>query len=168
MSVSLYDTLGADSVSYIINHATLSIIFTAPDKIPGLLRIANQLPNLKVIVSIDPLGKQVKPLLQAWGADKGIELYDMAECAYFRRKSWRCKMINALLFYFSGGIRSRTSSSCHTCQARTDTHHLLHFGERACPCLMQVVLISLFEPGYHWKPEGCNADPWKYGLRCHL
>lgn len=84
MSVSLYDTLGPDSVSYIINHATLSILFTAPDKIPGLLRIAKQLPNLKVIISIDPLGKQVKPLLHAWSADKGIELYDMAECERFK------------------------------------------------------------------------------------
>lgn len=32
-------------------------------------------------MSIDPLSDTVRPLLHAWAADKGIELYEMAERA---------------------------------------------------------------------------------------
>ncbi|KAF8332328.1 long-chain-fatty-acid-CoA ligase [Cantharellus anzutake] len=79
VSVSLYDTLGPDSVEYIVNHATLSVIFCAPEKVPELLRLAHRLPALRKIVSFDNLGDQAKPLLRAWGKDRGVEVLELEE-----------------------------------------------------------------------------------------
>lgn len=85
VTVSLYDTLGPESVSYIIRHATVNIVFATAEKIPGLLRLKDSLPDLKVIVSIDKLGgegkdsSKVKSLLDMWAKDKGVELYEFDE-----------------------------------------------------------------------------------------
>ena len=80
VSVSLYDTLGADSVQFIMNHAELSVIFCTLEKIPEILRIASKLSALKVIVSIDDLSDAIRPLLQAWGKDRGVEITELKNC----------------------------------------------------------------------------------------
>jgi long-chain acyl-CoA synthetase len=51
--VSLYDTLGPNTVEFCINHAEIPIIFAAPSHIPQLLTIADKCPSLKAIVSVD-------------------------------------------------------------------------------------------------------------------
>ncbi|KAJ2678994.1 medium-chain fatty acid-CoA ligase faa2, partial [Coemansia sp. RSA 1285] len=52
-TVALYDTLGADSIEYIVNHAEIEIIVCSLDKVPKLLKLREKLPHLKVIVSMD-------------------------------------------------------------------------------------------------------------------
>ncbi|KAI6043089.1 long-chain-fatty-acid-CoA ligase [Pisolithus marmoratus] len=79
VGVSLYDTLGRESVEYIINHAHLPIIFTTPDHIATLLKLAAIIPSLKVIVSFDPLGDDVKGLLSSWGETMGIRITELSE-----------------------------------------------------------------------------------------
>jgi long-chain acyl-CoA synthetase len=79
VGVSLYDTLGKDSVEYIINHAQLPIIFTTPDHIPALLKMSSKIPTLKVIVSFDPLDKQVRNALSSWGETVGIQVKELSE-----------------------------------------------------------------------------------------
>ncbi|KAI6164358.1 hypothetical protein EDD17DRAFT_1807011 [Pisolithus thermaeus] len=81
VSVSLYDTLGKESliVSDSINHAELSIIFTTPDHIATLLKLAASIPTVKVIVSFDPLGDNVKGLLSSWGETLGIRITELSE-----------------------------------------------------------------------------------------
>ncbi|KAF9228645.1 long-chain-fatty-acid-CoA ligase [Gyrodon lividus] len=79
VGVSLYDTLGKDSVEYIINHAQLSIIFTTADHIPALLKMSSKIPVLKMIVSFDPLDKQVRNALSSWGETAGIQLKELSE-----------------------------------------------------------------------------------------
>jgi long-chain acyl-CoA synthetase len=101
VSVSLYDTLGPDACSYIINHASLSIIFTTPEKIPGLLKRAKSLKALKVIVSLDPIGEKPKELLKQWATEKGIEIYDFEECGF-----------RVLLLIQFGGIERLIELSC--------------------------------------------------------
>lgn len=79
VGVSLYDTLGKESVEYIINHAELSIIFTTPDHIATLLKLAASIPSVKLIVSFDPLGDDVKELLFSWAATLGIRIAQLNE-----------------------------------------------------------------------------------------
>ncbi|KAJ1977532.1 medium-chain fatty acid-CoA ligase faa2 [Dimargaris xerosporica] len=89
-SVALYDTLGPQTVEFVINHSEISVLVCSVDKIPALLRLADKIPVLKVIVSMDSLDESVAPLrpglsvssvnvLKQWAADKGVHLYDLYE-----------------------------------------------------------------------------------------
>uniref|UniRef100_A0A7I4EI92 AMP-dependent synthetase/ligase domain-containing protein n=2 Tax=Physcomitrium patens TaxID=3218 RepID=A0A7I4EI92_PHYPA len=50
VSVPLYDTLGADAVTYIVNHAEVAAVFCTPDKLQTLLNCLSELPSLRLIV----------------------------------------------------------------------------------------------------------------------
>ncbi|KAH7889901.1 hypothetical protein F5I97DRAFT_1800610 [Phlebopus sp. FC_14] len=86
VGVSLYDTLGKDSVEYIINHAQLSIVFMSADHIPTLLKMAKNIPVLKMIVSFDPLDKQIKTALFTWGETVGIQIRELSEMESYGEK----------------------------------------------------------------------------------
>ncbi|KAJ1942873.1 medium-chain fatty acid-CoA ligase faa2, partial [Linderina macrospora] len=89
-SVALYDTLGAESVEYILNHAQVSVVVCSIDKIPRLLQLADKIPCLKAIISMDsfdahgrnpaalPFTVNSVRVLQDWAASKGIALLDVA------------------------------------------------------------------------------------------
>ncbi|KAK7023957.1 peroxisomal long chain acyl-CoA synthetase 7 [Favolaschia claudopus] len=79
VGVSLYDTLGKDSVEHIINHAELTIIFSTLDHIPALLKMAPQIPVLKMIVSIDPLSPEISKVFTEWGQIHNIVVKDLSE-----------------------------------------------------------------------------------------
>lgn len=49
--VPLYDTLGANAVEFIINHAEVSIVFVQEKKIPAILECLSKCACLKTIVS---------------------------------------------------------------------------------------------------------------------
>lgn len=86
---SLYDTLGREAVQFIIGHAEVSVVFSAPNHIPALLKLAKHCPTLKLIVSIeswDSYGAQgqlptVKgeAVLKEWAEQAGVKLMDLAE-----------------------------------------------------------------------------------------
>ncbi|KAJ1664459.1 medium-chain fatty acid-CoA ligase faa2 [Coemansia sp. RSA 1813] len=90
-SVALYDTLGADSVEYIIEHAGVSVLVCSIDKIPRLLKLKDRIPTLKVIISMDSFAEHAKNpvaqpftvnsirVLQEWAESKGVALFDMSE-----------------------------------------------------------------------------------------
>ncbi|KAJ7702319.1 hypothetical protein B0H17DRAFT_1043697 [Mycena rosella] len=77
VGVSLYDTLGKESVEYIINHAHLSIIFATLEHIPSLLKLAPK--ALKMIVSIDALSPEISKVFTAWGQTHDIVVKDLYE-----------------------------------------------------------------------------------------
>ncbi|TPX45150.1 hypothetical protein SeMB42_g01596 [Synchytrium endobioticum] len=84
ISVALFDTLGPDSVSYIINHAELSVVVCSLERVPNLLAVASRCPTLKVIISMDPLTTPcVVPapgtVLKSWAAEKEIILLSFTE-----------------------------------------------------------------------------------------
>ncbi|KAJ7771702.1 hypothetical protein B0H16DRAFT_1514415 [Mycena metata] len=79
IGVSLYDTLGKDSPSYRINHANLTIIFATVEHIPSLLKLAPQTPNLKLIVSIDPLSPELSKVFTEWGQTQNVLVKDFNE-----------------------------------------------------------------------------------------
>jgi len=83
VGVSLYDTLGMESVDFIINHASLSILFTTQDHIPTLLKMSSKIPGLKMIVSFDPLETQVRHALVSWAETVGVQIKELSEIEAF-------------------------------------------------------------------------------------
>ncbi|OLY79366.1 Long-chain-fatty-acid-CoA ligase 2, partial [Smittium mucronatum] len=91
-TVSLYDTLGESSAEYIINHSEAPLIICSIDKIAKLLKLSDQLPNIRNIVCINsfsaagsasslppPFNTSAINVLQEWAAAKNIGLYDFGE-----------------------------------------------------------------------------------------
>lgn len=82
-SVSIYDVLASDATEYIINHAELHCVVTSLPHIPTLLKLKPLLPNLKMIVSLDPLdageqaGHSKRALLESVAAGQDVAIYTM-------------------------------------------------------------------------------------------
>lgn len=82
-SVSLYETLGPDAGEYIIQHAELSCIVASLPHIPTLLALAPRVPQLKLIISVDPLdagepnGYSKLAVLNSIAAQHGIQIWSM-------------------------------------------------------------------------------------------
>ncbi|KAJ5495577.1 hypothetical protein N7539_000693 [Penicillium diatomitis] len=82
-SVSIYDVLAPDATEYIINHAELSCVVTSLPHIPTLLKLKNVLPNLKMIVCLDPLdageqnGYSKRAILESMAAGHDLSIYSI-------------------------------------------------------------------------------------------
>jgi long-chain acyl-CoA synthetase len=82
-SVSLYDTLGPDASEYIIRHANLACVITSLPHTPTLLKLKPRLPNLKLIIVLDPLdtgeapGLSKRALLETMSEDLGVKVFSM-------------------------------------------------------------------------------------------
>lgn len=82
-TVSIYDTLGASSTEYILNHAFLQCVAASLPHIPTLLKLKPKLPHLKVIISLDPLDEGEKEgyskhaMLTALAVDLGLQIYSI-------------------------------------------------------------------------------------------
>ncbi|KAH9890055.1 acetyl-CoA synthetase-like protein [Cubamyces lactineus] len=85
--VPLYDTLGADSVEHVVNHAELTIVFAAPDHIPFLLTVVPKLRTLRMIVSLESLEDDQKRVLSAWANTIGVAFKDITEVEEFGRNN---------------------------------------------------------------------------------
>ncbi|KAJ6439526.1 AMP-binding enzyme [Purpureocillium lavendulum] len=94
-TVSLYETLGPDTTEYIINHAELTSIVCSLPHIPTLLKLAPRLPQVKVIISMDPLdegeleGYSKGAVLNQLAAQHGIKIYSMKQVEEIGAKSGR-------------------------------------------------------------------------------
>lgn len=82
-SVSLYDTLGPEASEYIIRHANLACVVTSLQHTPTLLKLKPRLPNLKIIVVLDPLdageapGLSKQALLSSLAADLDVKIFSI-------------------------------------------------------------------------------------------
>ncbi|KAJ3551143.1 hypothetical protein NM688_g4894 [Phlebia brevispora] len=83
VSVPLYDTLGKDTVEFIINHTDMPLIFVTSQHIPKLLKISSKIPTLKIIVAMEPLELESKTILAAWGEQVGVKIMDLPELEEF-------------------------------------------------------------------------------------
>ncbi|KAF9501285.1 long-chain-fatty-acid-CoA ligase [Pleurotus eryngii] len=79
VGVSLYDTLGRDAVEYITNHAQCTVVFTPFSHVSDLLKMAPQLPNVKLIVSLDNLTPEARQVVSSWGDAVGIQVKDLSD-----------------------------------------------------------------------------------------
>uniref|UniRef100_A0A8C5LP27 Arachidonate--CoA ligase n=1 Tax=Leptobrachium leishanense TaxID=445787 RepID=A0A8C5LP27_9ANUR len=88
VAVPLYDTLGAEAITYIINKADISLVFCdTPEKAKLLLTNVekNETPVLKTIVLMEPFDED---LLER-GKKSGVELVSLKEmevCANLRKR----------------------------------------------------------------------------------
>jgi long-chain acyl-CoA synthetase len=90
VTVALYDTLGADTLTFTVNHADLEIIVCSVDKIPNLLKAASSCPKLKIIISMDDLAPgQATNVLKQWAEEKNIALYSFNEVEALGKKQPR-------------------------------------------------------------------------------
>lgn len=84
-TVSLYDTLGAQASEFIIRHANLACVATSLPHVPILLKLKPRLPNLKIVVILDPLEStqnehpdlSKQALLSSIAADVDIKIYSL-------------------------------------------------------------------------------------------
>jgi long-chain acyl-CoA synthetase len=56
-TVFLYDTLGPDSLEYIINHSEISVLVASDDKVNKILAVSNKCPTLKYIIILPTIKK---------------------------------------------------------------------------------------------------------------
>ena len=92
-TVSLYETLGPETSEYIIKHAELQSVVTSLPHVATLLALAPRCPDLKIIISMDPLdageqaGYSKAALLGEIAKQHGIAIYSMAEVEEIGAKS---------------------------------------------------------------------------------
>lgn len=85
IGVALYDTLGAESTEYIVNHCEAEMIICSLDHVPTLLATKSQMPKLRVLVSMDELdggevaGHTKAELLAKWGAEKDVKILSFSQ-----------------------------------------------------------------------------------------
>ncbi|PWA00878.1 hypothetical protein BB558_003052 [Smittium angustum] len=93
--VGLYDTQGQSQIEFILNHSETPVVICSLDKVHKLLSMADQLPLLKVVISMDsfervgsnlpgeyipsPFNTRSIDVLKHWAASKSIGLYDFKE-----------------------------------------------------------------------------------------
>ncbi|KAI9594291.1 hypothetical protein BDF19DRAFT_445496 [Syncephalis fuscata] len=103
VTVALYDTLGPETIEFILNHAEVQVLALSADKILNILQLREKLPQLKGLICMDSLdtfseltpaptatgapfpGSMPVPghVLRAWAAEKGLKLIDYAELEAF-------------------------------------------------------------------------------------
>ena len=74
-TVALYDTLGADTSRFIINHAQVPIMASQMQNVPTLLELAPSTPSLKVIIVFDsilPQQEESMDIQRKWGTAVGV------------------------------------------------------------------------------------------------
>ncbi|KAJ2499913.1 medium-chain fatty acid-CoA ligase faa2 [Coemansia sp. RSA 1972] len=98
-SVALYDTLGAESIEFIVQHAHVTVIVCSIDKVPRLLQLKAKLPALKAIISMDafdehsnnplalPFTVNSVRVLQEWAESQSVALYDVPQVVEMGRAS---------------------------------------------------------------------------------
>ncbi|KAF9001906.1 hypothetical protein BDQ17DRAFT_1357697 [Cyathus striatus] len=87
VSVSLYDTLGNDSVEYIIQHAQLPVVFSTSEHVPTLLKISSRVPHLRLIVCIDALSPEAAKLMNEWAHAQGVQFKLLSELEEFGKSN---------------------------------------------------------------------------------
>ncbi|KAK9992574.1 hypothetical protein SO802_027559 [Lithocarpus litseifolius] len=62
ISVPLYDTLGPDAVKFIVNHASVQVIFCVPQTLNSLLSFLSDIPTVRLIVVVGGIDDQIPSL----------------------------------------------------------------------------------------------------------
>jgi long-chain acyl-CoA synthetase len=85
-TVSLYDTLGADTTEFIINNAQIHCVVASINHLPTLIGLKSKCPELQMIVCVDDMPEQNElagtskaELLKRFADNAEIALYYMSE-----------------------------------------------------------------------------------------
>ncbi|KAJ8491291.1 hypothetical protein OPV22_013012 [Ensete ventricosum] len=69
VSVPLYDTLGPDAVQYIVNHASIEVIFCVPQTLSILLSFLSQIPSVRLIVVVGGIDEKMPSVASRTGVE---------------------------------------------------------------------------------------------------
>ncbi|KAJ4771911.1 Long-chain acyl-CoA synthetase 1 [Rhynchospora pubera] len=69
VSVPLYDTLGPDAVEFIVNHASVQVIFCVPQTLSILLSFVSKLLSVRLIVVVGGVDENMPPLQSTNGIE---------------------------------------------------------------------------------------------------
>ncbi|PKK70433.1 AMP-binding enzyme, partial [Rhizophagus irregularis] len=78
ITVPLFDTLGHDIIEYCTNHVELQIVCMTANHITSMLKLASKIPQLRVIISIDPLEDSAE-CVKGWASEYNIKIYEFSE-----------------------------------------------------------------------------------------
>ena len=84
-SVALYDTLGVETVEFVLGHAEIPVLVTTVDKVSGVLEMSNKVP-VKVIITMDSLEGKEGKVLRVWAKEKGVDLFEFGEMEVLGKK----------------------------------------------------------------------------------
>jgi long-chain acyl-CoA synthetase len=76
--VPLFDMLGLDIIEYCTNHAEVQIVCMTANHIAPMLKLSPKIPQLKVIISIDPLEDSAE-YVKKWASEHNIKIYEFSE-----------------------------------------------------------------------------------------
>jgi long-chain acyl-CoA synthetase len=81
VSAVLFDSLGPDSIEYIMQHSESVLMITTIDRIANVLSIVQNCPTVKAIISMDSLKAPSGQKLVAEGKAKGVQVieFDVVE-----------------------------------------------------------------------------------------
>lgn len=65
-TVPLYDTLGPENISYVLNHSGVQSLFCSGDSCKTIAATTN-IGQLKIVVSFDPLSDELADMLSSKG-----------------------------------------------------------------------------------------------------
>ncbi|KAI7853336.1 hypothetical protein BDC45DRAFT_483912 [Circinella umbellata] len=78
--VALYDTLGPETVEYVVNHAEIETVVCTKDHVVDLLKLREKIPQLKAIFCLDPfLNAEEEQAIKGWATEKGIKVIQFSE-----------------------------------------------------------------------------------------
>lgn len=73
-TVPLYDTLGPENISYVLNHSNVQSVFCSGDSCKTIASTSD-IGRLKVIITFDPLSDEVSNLFE----ERGLKWFDFTD-----------------------------------------------------------------------------------------
>eukprot|EP01122_Echinamoeba_exundans_P005958 TRINITY_DN1615_c0_g1_i2.p1 TRINITY_DN1615_c0_g1~~TRINITY_DN1615_c0_g1_i2.p1 ORF type:complete len:702 (-),score=218.09 TRINITY_DN1615_c0_g1_i2:80-2185(-) len=79
VTVALYDTFGAENLTYVVNHSELTTVIGSIDRIQNLLQLADGMKGVKHLITMDYEDEDKVSTLKKLAKKHGIKLHTFAE-----------------------------------------------------------------------------------------
>ncbi|KAG0268211.1 hypothetical protein DFQ27_007320 [Actinomortierella ambigua] len=162
ISVGLFDALEIEAIVYSIGHSEAPIMVACVDHLVPLIKNADRMPKLKVIISMDRLGNSNKTpgdhakgnldacdILYAWAEEKGIRLLDFDQVeqlgAHSRREHTPPKPEDLFVISYTSGTTGLPKGAMIT---HANYATFLATCERCYPIFKEDITISYLPLGH--------------------
>ncbi|KAF9157438.1 hypothetical protein DFQ26_008727 [Actinomortierella ambigua] len=162
ISVGLFDALEIEAIVYSIGHSEAPIMVACVDHLVPLIKHADRMPKLKVVISMDRLGSGNKTpgdhakgnleacdILYAWAEEKGIRLLDFDQVeqlgAHSRREHTPPKPEDLFAISYTSGTTGLPKGAMIT---HANYATFLATCERCYPIFKEDITISYLPLGH--------------------